>query len=128
MVGRFSICSTAPLTIVRHKNVTVEHVLAHMQSSILFRGSLVGDKWTTWLLMVERLMSVSISMEPDSYVRKLTPFGVFSVKSLYMEHMNGTTWFYKKYLCKLKVPLNIKLVMWFLNRKLLLTTDNLLKR
>ena len=117
-------------SIVRHKNVTVVHVLAQTQPNILFRMSLVGDKRTAWLQMVERLMSVSLSMEPDSYVWKLTPSGVFLVKSLYMEHMNGTTRVYKKYLWKLKMPLNIKLVMWFqfLDRKVLLTKDNPLKR
>ena len=42
--------------------------------------------------------------------------------------MNGNTIFLRKYLWKLKVPLKIKIFMWFLYRKELLTKDNLAKR
>ena len=88
----------------------------------------MGDKWTAWLHMVERLMAVSLTMEPDTYAWKLTSSRVFSVKSLYLEHMNGITRFNKNYLWELKVPLKIKIFMWFLSRKVLLTKDNLIKR
>ena len=96
--------------------------------SIQFRRSLVGDKWADWLHLVERLMAVSLSMEPDTVTWKLTPSGVFSVRSLYLEHMSGNTRFLKKYLWKMKVPLKIKIFMWFLHKKVLLTKDNLLRR
>ena len=42
--------------------------------------------------------------------------------------MNGHTRFLRKYLWKLKVPLKIKVFLWFLNRKVLLTKDNLARR
>jgi hypothetical protein len=42
--------------------------------------------------------------------------------------MNGHTRFLCKYLWKLKIPLNIKIFMWFLHRKDLLTKDNLARR
>ena len=39
--------------------------------------------------------------------------------------MNGHTTFLRKYLWKLKIALKTKVFMWFLNRKVLLTKDNL---
>ena len=42
--------------------------------------------------------------------------------------MNGHTPFLRKYLWKLKVPLKIKIFMWFLYRKVILTKDNLVKK
>jgi hypothetical protein len=42
--------------------------------------------------------------------------------------MRGHTIFLRKYLWKLKFPLKIKIFMWFLNNKVLLTKDNLVKR
>ena len=42
--------------------------------------------------------------------------------------MNGHTRYLLKYLWKLKIPLKIKIFLWFLCRKELLTKDNLIKR
>src|SRR4051812_845930 len=38
------------------------------------------------------------------------------------------TQFLKKYLWKIKVPLKIKIFMWFLYKKVILSKDNLVKR
>jgi hypothetical protein len=53
---------------------------------------------------------------------------IFFVKSLYVDLMNDHTIFLKKYIWLLKVPLKILIFMWFLNKKVLLTKDNLAKR
>jgi hypothetical protein len=50
------------------------------------------------------------------------------VKSMYADIMSGHTVFLKKYLWKIKVPLKIRIFMWFLYRKMILTKDNLAKR
>jgi hypothetical protein len=42
--------------------------------------------------------------------------------------MNGHTIFLRKYIWKLKVPLEIKIFMWFLHRNVILTKDNLAKQ
>jgi hypothetical protein len=47
---------------------------------------------------------------------------------MYDDYMNGQTRFHKKYLWKLKVPLKIRIFMWFLYKKVILTKDNLAKR
>jgi hypothetical protein len=50
------------------------------------------------------------------------------VKSIYLDLMNEDAQFLHKYLWKLKTPLKIKIFMWFLHTKVLLTKDNLVKR
>jgi hypothetical protein len=73
-------------------------------------------------------MQVNLSADPDKFIWNLTSSGVFSVKSMYVDYMNGNTTYLRKYIWKLKVPLKIRIFMWFLNRKVILTKDNLVKR
>jgi hypothetical protein len=72
-------------------------------------------------------MNVHLSDEPDSFKWNLTSTGIFSVKSMYADYMNGHTVFLKKYLWKIKVPFKIGIFMWFLYKKVILTKDNLAK-
>ena len=73
-------------------------------------------------------MDVSISDQQDSFAWKLNSNGKFTVKSMYLDFMSDHTRFLRKYLWKMKVPLKIKIFMWFLHRKVILTKDNLLRR
>jgi hypothetical protein len=41
-------------------------------------------------------MNVYLSDEPDSFKWNLTTTGIFSVKSMYVDYMNGDTVFLKK--------------------------------
>ena len=81
-----------------------------------------------WSHLVLRLMDITLHDVPDSFHWKLTQNGVFTVKSMYEDLMNGHTTFLRTYLWRLKIPLKIKIFMWFLNRKVLLTKDNLAKK
>jgi hypothetical protein len=47
---------------------------------------------------------------------------------LHLGLLNGNTVYLYKYLWKMKVPLKTKIFMWFLQRKEILTKDNLAKR
>jgi hypothetical protein len=58
----------------------------------------------------------------------LTTSGTFTVKSMYLDLLDDDTKFLKKYIWKRKVPLKIKVFMWFLHRKVILRKDNLIKR
>ena len=73
-------------------------------------------------------MHIDLTAAPDKFKWRLTFSGLFSVKSLYFDYMNDHTIYLRKYVWKLKVPLKIKIFMWFLSRKVLLTKDNLVKR
>jgi hypothetical protein len=129
-LGNMSLARQYPslYNIVQRKNISVAHVLSQGPLNIAFRRVLSGDKWTAWVHLCERLMAVHLSDESDRFIWRLTTNGVFSVKSMYEDLMNGHTRFLRKYLWKLKIPLKIKVFMWFLNNKVLLTKDNLAKR
>jgi hypothetical protein len=129
-LGESSLASQYPslYNIVNHKNVLVAHVLAHVPLNIGFRRVLSGNKWTTWLHLCQRLMMVNLNNEPDCFMWKLTTNGLFTVKSMYEDLMNDHTTYLRKYLWKMKIPLKIKIFMWFLSNKVLLTKDNLAKR
>lgn len=114
--------------IVQRKSVLVATVLSSVPLNIGFRRTLTGNKWTSWLHLVHRLIMVRFSADSDSFSWKLNSTGVFTVKSMYRELMDGHTVFPQNYLWKIKIPLKIKIFMWFLYRKVPLTKDNLTKR
>jgi hypothetical protein len=73
-------------------------------------------------------MEVRLNSESDFFVWKLTPSGLVTVKLTYADLMNGHIRFHRRYLWKLKMSLKIKVFVWFLKKKVLLTHDNLSKR
>lgn len=115
--------------IVQRKNVLVATVLAQTLLNIAFRRAFNEHKWNQWINLCQQLMTVQLTNSPDKFVWKLTDPGIFifTVKSMYLDLMNGHTTFLRKYLWKLKIPLKMKIFMWFLNNKVLLIKDNLAK-
>jgi hypothetical protein len=114
--------------IVQRKHVLVADVLSQVPLNISFRRALTGIKWTEWIHLCQRLFDIQLSQDRDRFIWDLAATGTFSVKSMYSDYMNDHVGFSRKYLWKLKIPLKIKIFMWFLNSKVLLTKDNLAKR
>jgi hypothetical protein len=112
---------------VRHKNVRVADVLTQTPLNVGLTRVLRDGRCERWLHLVQRLINVQLFEEPDSFIRHLTTFGIFTVKSLYEEYMNEDTRYLQKYIWKSKIQLKIKISMWFLHKKVLLTKDNLSK-
>ena len=115
-------------SIARHKNMLVADALANSSVHIEFRRNLTGNKWNAWLHMLQRLIAHPLTNEEDNFIWKLTSTGLYSVKSLYEDYLNGHTVNLRKQIWKLKVPLKIKIFMWFLYNKVILTKDNLARR
>jgi hypothetical protein len=114
--------------IVNHKNVTVENVLATNPLNISFRRTLNDNKWVRWTHLLHRLIMVQLNDSEDRFKWNLTASGVFSVKSMYNDLLSGHTVSLKKHIWKLKVSLKIKIFMWFLHKKVIITKDNLVTR
>uniref|UniRef100_A0A453LXQ8 Reverse transcriptase zinc-binding domain-containing protein n=1 Tax=Aegilops tauschii subsp. strangulata TaxID=200361 RepID=A0A453LXQ8_AEGTS len=53
--------------IVQRKEDYVATVMQTVSLNIQFRRSLVGDRWTSWLHLVRRLMEVHLSDQGDSF-------------------------------------------------------------
>jgi hypothetical protein len=75
--------------IVQHKNVLVSTVLAAEPINISFGRGFNDNKWIQWLHLCQRLININLTSEPDRFIWKLTDSGVFSVKSMYLDWMNG---------------------------------------
>uniref|UniRef100_A0A453F5M7 Reverse transcriptase zinc-binding domain-containing protein n=2 Tax=Aegilops tauschii subsp. strangulata TaxID=200361 RepID=A0A453F5M7_AEGTS len=59
---------------------------------------------------------------------KLARNGVFTVKSFYMDLINSGPFSRSLHIRKVKVPLRIKIFMWFIHKQVILPKDNLIKR
>ena len=115
--------------IVRRKEVSVASVLGNAPPpNLSFRRTLTGARWDRWLHLVNRLMDVHLTDAPDKFTWGLNTSGEFTVKSMYLDYLGDNTRFLRKHLWKMKMPLKIKIFMWFLMRKEILTKDNLAKR
>jgi hypothetical protein len=108
--------------------VSVAIVLNQNPLNIAFCRTLTGNRWNMWLHLVQRLINVELTNEKDILTWNLTTSGTFTVKSMYLDLLNDDTKYLKKYIWKMKVPLKIKVFMWFLHRKVILTKDNLARR
>jgi hypothetical protein len=64
--------------LVSHKHVRVADVLSSTRLNIGFRRVLQDDKWDSWLNLVQQLMSVQLTNEPDRFKWRLTTSGFFS--------------------------------------------------
>jgi predicted phosphoadenosine phosphosulfate sulfurtransferase len=68
-LGKVSLAQQYPslYNILHHKNVTIAHVLAQNPMNISFRQVLNGNKWTSWLQLCRRLMTVNLNEEKDLF-------------------------------------------------------------
>uniref|UniRef100_A0A452XBH2 Reverse transcriptase zinc-binding domain-containing protein n=1 Tax=Aegilops tauschii subsp. strangulata TaxID=200361 RepID=A0A452XBH2_AEGTS len=73
-------------------------------------------------------MDVRLSQQLDQVHWKLAKNGVFSVKSMYLDLINSVPIPRSVNIWKVKVPLRIKVLMWFVHKQVILTKDNLVKR
>jgi hypothetical protein len=73
-------------------------------------------------------MGVQLTASNDVFRWNLTASGQFSVKSMYLDLLDNPVGNLKKYIWKIKVPLKIRIFLWFLHKKVILTKDNLKKR
>jgi hypothetical protein len=108
--------------------MTVAEAINPKHLNIEFRTNLVGGRWNRWLHQVERLMEVHLNDNEDCFKWSLTTSHNFTVKSMYLDLLDGNMVLLHKYLWKMKVPLKIKIFMWFLHRQEILPKDNLVKR
>lgn len=91
--------------IVQRRDVSVQSVLGETHPNLAFRRALTGNKYERWLHLLERLMDISLTTQPDSFVWGLTNSGVYTVKSMYLYLLNDNIVFLRKYIWKLKVSL-----------------------
>ena len=78
--------------------------------------------------LLHMLASRHLTDEDNNFVWKFNASGFFKVKSMYADFLNRHNVFLRTYIWKLKVPFKIKIFMWFLYKKVILTKDNRLAK
>ena len=106
--------------------MSVAQVLSTTPLNVSFRRALVGDSWDKWLDLVGSILMVNLNDHRDSFI--WTANKNFSVKNMYNDLVlkSGTpvecwTW-------KAKIPLKIKIFLWYLKNEVVFIKDNLVKR
>lgn len=114
--------------LVYHKQVTVAVVFSKGLTSIKFRRTLLGDNLVLWRDLVSDCSEVRLRSDNDKLVWLWSKSGVFSVKSFYLALRNQHFLFPFHFIWGLKLPLRIKIFIWLVLKKRILTKDNLYNR
>jgi GH15 family glucan-1,4-alpha-glucosidase len=83
-------------------------VLAQTHLNISFRRAQLANKWTSWLQLCQKLMMINLNDKTGRFVWRLTTNDLFTVKSMYEDLMSDHAPFLRKYICKVKILLEIK--------------------
>jgi hypothetical protein len=114
--------------IVRHKSAIVASIFGSVPLNVSLCRALVGHNLVLWHNLVHCLVHVRLNTEKDYFSWNLTLSGQFTIQSMYRSMINNGYVFHHKALWKLKLSLKIKIFVWYLLRRLILTKDNLAKR
>jgi hypothetical protein len=113
---------------VRDPHATVAKVMATSPLNVSFRRALVDNNLNAWNNLVAQLVNVEIGEGSDTFKWDLTQTGKFSVKSMYSYLINTSPPVQHKKTWKLKIPLKIKIFLWYLQKGVILTKDNLTRK
>ena len=129
-VGNMSFKDRYPslYNIVRDPHATVAKVMASQPLNISFRRMLWGPKLRDWSILVAQIAPFNLVDGSDSFRWNLTKSVLFTVRSLYLHLINTHTPFRHKKIWKIMVPLKIKIFLWFLQKQVVLTKDNLARK
>jgi hypothetical protein len=129
-IGESSLANTFPglYSVSKDHNITVASVINSGVENLKIQRALVGERWSLWDALRNLCRNVVLNdNEEDRLIWTLSPSGVFSVKSFYLAMQSCGSVPYK-FLWKVKLPLRIKIFMWLVLKKSILTRDVLLKR
>jgi hypothetical protein len=115
-------------TIVRKRSAYVRSVLSTIPLNVAFRRSLMGVNLQTWNNVVAMVANVQLRNQRDRFVWGLHQNGLFLVKSMYRALLGVQALPYNTFIWKLKIPLKVKVFMWYLFKGVILTKDNLARR
>ena len=97
--------------------------------NVSFWRALRRNNLVNWHELVTKVAGVQLVDQSDMFVWSLKKNGIFSVQSMYREIINGgSLQLINKSLWKLKLPLKVKVFLWFLHQGIILTKDNLVRR
>jgi hypothetical protein len=102
--------------LARRKGDSVAKVLSTTPLNISFRRALVGERLSEWLDLVALVVPVTLNENKDKFLWQLRKNGSFSTQALYRESMKSVRTGGKDSFWKAKLPLKIKIFLWYLKR------------
>ena len=93
-----------------------------------FRRSLVGNNLQAWHNLVAKIVNVQLTDQRDTFFWSLTQKGHFTVRSMYRTLIGRLLAPRKNLIWKLRLPLKIKIFIWYLQKGVVLTKDNLARQ
>jgi hypothetical protein len=115
--------------LVRRKSAIVESVLSMVHLNVSFHRFINHNNHILWNDLVGRIMHVRLNDQNDVFSWILHQHGQYTIHSLYLALINnGIANNMNKQLWRLKVPLKIKIFMWYMKKEIVVTKDNLAKR
>jgi hypothetical protein len=114
--------------IVRRRNSSVANVMPSLPLNVSFRRALVGWNLANWHNLCALVVHIHLTQDNDVFRWSFHQNGQFSVRSMYLALINNGYIERNKFLWKLKMPLKIKIFMWYLLKGVVLTKDNLTRR
>jgi hypothetical protein len=109
------------------KDITVHNVISSNFQALTFRRRLTGGLGDAYNDLITQCSDVLLSEEEDNSVWLLGSKG-FSVNSLYKEMKSSLIDVPSNFLWKTRLPHKIKVFLWLVRYKKILTKDNLFKR
>lgn len=109
-------------------NISVAEAVNKRWQGFSFRRNLNTEANELLTSLKQRCESVRMHGGTDRPMWMLTKNRQFSVKSLYSFLINRRVGYPHKFLWKTKVPSKIKMFLWLMNKKSILTKDNLLRK
>jgi hypothetical protein len=88
----------------------------------------VGNNLNQWYRLVAQVAHIRLNEVHDRFVWDLIQNDNFSISSMYKALITDTRVMHNTFLWKLKIPLRIKIFLWYLKREVILTKDNLARR
>jgi hypothetical protein len=111
--------------IARRKSDTVEKVLSGIPLNVSFRRQLAGNNLVIWYNLVHRISRVHLNNQDDRFWCNLHQNDKFTIHSMYLALISNGAIIRNTLIWKWKIPLKIKIFMWYLYKEVVLTKDNL---
>jgi hypothetical protein len=129
-VGNFNLkdCFPSLYNLTRKKGSSVAYVFRTVPLNVSFRQGLTGANLEAWFRLVSLVVAVQVNSVRDVGEWDLHQNKKFYVNSMYLALMSNGIIRQSNPLWKLKIPLKIKVFLWYLGRGVILTKDNLARR
>lgn len=113
--------------LAQQKDISVSEVINNPQQ-VTFSRYLLDDWRKDWMNILVDIHNIQLSDGEDTVSWKLGTKGKFSVKSVYNALTENDVGPYHKKIWTGKIPAKIKIFLWLILNKALLTKDNLIRR